>query len=160
MGLRESARREWQEGAKHGFPPCCRAQFIADQAAFDLVMRVPGVTTGKVYRVRKLLDPRYAIADGFVPCTYHALKWGLTGTKAVSRERRKQGDAARGYCCREMKRAIADRGVIVERIPVEVWSGTARIWVLRHADDPVEGRFVHIRRCPWCGRVPQKPETP
>lgn len=81
----------WREGRRWGFPPCCRLRFYV-QVQMDRVL--PPVLTRAAS-----LSPRRALADGYVPCEYHALKWVLTGKPSVDPASRVEHFTENAMCC-------------------------------------------------------------
>lgn len=135
---------QWDEGAKHGFPPCCRARFIVSHLRPPLLSRVAPVLSRRL----RGFTPRHVIADGMVPCEYHLLHWVVTGDKGGWRK-----PAGEGMCCQTRKDLVGSGEVLLARIrcePDEYISEVAYPWIF-HADAEEGTPGISIDHCPWCG---------
>lgn len=154
------AARAWKEGAFHGFPRCCRARYVFDRVRPHLSDLFPADVAARLRR----LSPRRALADGMVPCEWHALAYVLTGDRSGWRHPR----PPRTTCC-DVRERLVDGGEVRlwrERIepdphpdhevcacgtdaPVDVW-----IFALEPGDD---APAISVTHCPWCGAALDAP---
>lgn len=145
----------WRNGIHYGFPVCCRVQFLADQVVMGALTRTtPEALHDILYRLRRF-TPRYSLADGLVPCSYHAARWTLTGLPPVDPASRDRATA----CCesRDALAQIADVHLVHLVLDEVDGSGSDKkvsLWVLRSGEGPTDNMLeqdVHIHNCPWCG---------
>lgn len=142
----------WRAGQHYRFPLCCRIEFIKDQILMEPVQAVlPEALQETAYRLRKALSVRYHLADGLVPCSYHAARWVVTGKPPMDPSERVGGDK----CCefRDLGPEILDLHLVPLVLPEYPDSV---VWVLRQGeeegpkDDMLEAD-IHVHHCPWCG---------
>jgi hypothetical protein len=155
----DRATRFWGEGSIHGFPPCCKARFIVSvlRPRFIRHRLAPNFFT----RWKMNLSLRHSLADGMVPCEYHALKYLVTGDKTGWRKNRETTET----CC-EVRRDLEDSGIATlkrTQIKFEDVDGgkdlllsdeTYWVWMLNLPVQEEEGRPEHeisVHNCPWCG---------
>lgn len=142
------ASTQWKEGERHGFPRCCRARFILSHGRpKPLEHLAPGI----MGRLRRL-TPRFAVADGMVPCEYHLLKWLWNGDRRGWRD---PLDPENGECC-EVRQDLERGGVVSIRQEryedEELFSEPYRPWMLFLLDENGGARDgISITACPWCG---------
>lgn len=146
---------EWQAGDRHGFPPCCRARFILAQLRPHPLREVAPYFAQRLRRI----TPRGAVADGYVPCEYHVLKWLVTGRPGVEMDRRnKHVDT----CC-EYRDTFAALGVQVRQTvlrgseiadPEDKFDidPKAKVTIWELEVDGLGEIGVTVRCCPWCGK--------
>ena len=153
----KNAAEFWDEGSKHGFPPCCKARFILSTLR-------PHVFTDKIapnffYRLRKHFNLRHVLADGMVPCEYHALKYLVTGDKTGWRDR-----SVKPPVCCEMRRDLEEEGTVSLRYVqffAQDFEGGGQdllseasfwVWMLEFPSQEGEPDFeISVHNCPWCG---------
>jgi hypothetical protein len=142
----EAVRGWWADGSLYSIPVCCRVRWIADRLWPSPLRRLAPNLHGRLLKLR----PRYAVADGIVPCEAHLARYLLTGRPTVPDPRRNPT----GLCC-EIRAIMADHGVVLERVTVETTdeagrsTGWAQPWMLQ-----VEGETAcNVSVCPWCGVV-------
>ena len=137
------ARIGWEEGAERGIPLCCRARWSAGVLRPPLLSRwAPGLSA----RLRRALRPRYAVADGIVPCEAHLLRYLLTGKRPLPPEVRNRS----GTCCEYRQSMAQHAGVVIRHTvipPEELIPGGGEAWML-----VIDGEeHVSLHFCPWCG---------
>lgn len=136
-------KAQWEEGRRHGFPPCCRARWIFDRLRPSFLDNV--FPSDVAARLRPLLSIRYGLADGMVPCEYHAARFLIDGDRTRWRRRRTTPITS---CCDTFSFMLEDGIVRLETVePDEVISEKGHIWMM--SATPEEG--ISISRCPWCG---------
>lgn len=136
-------RNQWTEGARHGFPPCCRARYIVDQLRPSLLDAV--LPEGVAGRVRRLTHPRFSVADGMVPCELHLVAYLATGDKTGWRN-----PLPATMCC-QMRRDLVENGhVHLEREAFDVDGiGPVAIWMFGTTAE----NAISVNACPYCGKA-------
>lgn len=133
----------WTEGARQGFPLCCRVQFCADVA----IWRAFPPSFQRLWQIA----PRRAISDGLVPCWYHTARWLLTGKPPMDPGARLGGSR----CCDARDTMESECGTVIRVDVVEAF--------MDGEDEPprmiaipqlhIDGAEpVHCPHCPWCGK--------
>ena len=156
--MMEDIFKFWEEGTKYGFPPCCKARFILSRVRPRFFRH--RIAPGFFARINQHYGFRRALADGMVPCEYHALKYLLTGDKTSWRKRDMRPD----ICC-ETRRDLEDAGIaVVKKHKLKasdvdegqdlLADSVFWIWLLHLPVVEGEGGGEHsisVHNCPWCG---------
>ena len=129
----------WKAGEHNHIPRCCRLRWLSNPFRPSVLSRVaPDLSN----RLRRHLRPRYAIADGVVPCEYHALRFLLTGQRPVPDDMR--NNSADGFCCEHREAMAKHAGVTIQASEHPDYLGVP--FLLTGEDEQFS-----LMHCPWCG---------